>query len=104
MLAMLSTRSTRRSEERRVGKEASDWSSDVCSSDLLLVELHAAIQPVGVRIGADEEEERTCPDPCLDAGIVADAHGLELPVTFQRDHGRAPVNLDVGDALDAIDE
>src|SRR5476649_733287 len=36
-------RGKKRSEERRVGKECRslcDWSSDVCSSDLLIIELH----------------------------------------------------------------
>src|SRR4029077_15861126 len=58
----------------------------------------------GVRIGPDEEEHRRSVDPRLDAGIVPNADGLEMTVSFQRgDHGAA-VKLDVVDMLDAIHE
>jgi hypothetical protein len=39
----------------------------------LLVKLHTPAQPLGVRIGPDEEEQRRRVDPRLNAGIVADA-------------------------------
>src|SRR5437762_13255419 len=72
--------------------------------ETLLVKLHAATQPLGVGIGPDEEEQRRCLDPRLDAGIVAEADGLEMTVSFQRGHRGAAVNLHVVDLLDAIHE
>ena len=70
----------------------------------LLVKLHAAGQPLGVRVGPDEEEQRPCVDSRLDARIVPDANGLEMTVSFQCGHHGPAVNLDVVDLLDAIDE
>src|SRR5258708_26860774 len=72
--------------------------------ETLLVKLHAATQPFGVRIGPDEEKQRRRFDPHLAPGIVAHADRLEMAVSFQGGHGRASVNLDVVDLLDAVHE
>ena len=70
----------------------------------LLVKLHAATQPFGVRIGPDEQKQRRCVEARLDASIVADADGLEMTVSFQRSHCGTSVNQNVVDVLDAIHE
>src|SRR5260221_5776198 len=72
--------------------------------ETLLVKLHAATQPFGVRIGPDEEKQRRRFDSHLARGIVADVDRLEMTVSFQGGHDGASVNLDIGDLLDAIDE
>ena len=72
--------------------------------ETLLVKLHAPTQPFGVRISPDEEEQRRRVDPRLNAGIVADADGVEMTVSFQGGHDGASVNLDVLDLLNAIHE
>ena len=72
--------------------------------ETLLVKLHAATQPFGVRIGPDEEEQCRRVDPRLNAGIVADADRLEMAVSFQGGDAGASVNLDVLDLLNAIHE
>ena len=72
--------------------------------ETLPVKLHAPTQPFGVRISPDEEEQRRRVDQRLNAGIVADADGVEMTVSFQGGHDGASVNLDVLDLLNAIDE
>src|SRR5882762_11706402 len=57
-----------------------------------------------MRIGPDEEKQRRRFDPHLASGIVADADGLEMTVSFQSGHDGASVNLDVLDLLNAIHE
>ena len=42
--------------------------------ETLLVKLHAATQPFGVRIGPDEEEQRRRVDTRFNPGIVADPY------------------------------
>ena len=89
---------------QRSPRTASRGTARAGQDETLLVKLHAATQPFGVRIGPDEEEQRRRVDPRLDAGIVADADRLEMTVSFQRGHDGASVNLDVVDLLDAIHE
>src|SRR5439155_23658028 len=72
--------------------------------ETLPVKLHAPTQPFGVRISPDEEEQRRRVDQRLNAGIVADADGVEMTVSFHGGHDGASVNLDIVDLLDAIDE
>src|SRR5258706_503971 len=105
------TRQTRLEEKRRPPLCAPELAAHrierhgrTSHDETLLVKLHAPAQPFGVRIGPDEEKQRRRFDPHLAPGIVADVDGLEMTVSFQGGHDGAPVNLDIRDLLDAIDE
>src|SRR3546814_6430137 len=88
----------------------SDWSSDVCSSDLLAVELHARVdvefadhalvgvdllQPahdlLGMRLDVDGRGEQLVPGRCGAAELVADqvVHAPQLDVDFLAQLGLA---------------
>src|SRR5258705_8310481 len=102
---------TRLEEKRRpplrapkVGADGIERYGAAGQDETLLVKLHAATQPVGVRIGPDEQKQRRCVDARLDASIFADADGLDMTVAFRPRHPRSSVHQNVVDMLDAVHE
>src|ERR1044072_7248570 len=84
-----------RSEERRGGKERTyrcGWSSDVCSSDLMIAAMMATVDPGEEVIVFEPFYENYAPD-----AILSDAHPVYVPLrapdwTFDRDQLRAAFN------------
>src|SRR5581483_3765214 len=70
----------------------------------LRIEFDAAAEPSGVRVGADEQEQRRRRNRRLGARSIADADAGEVPLAIERGHDGAAVHVDVGQVLDAVHE